>query len=890
LVLDLKLKPRRLARVGVLHKLGTRISAPNALSGLANDGGSMAKRQSVILSIAVVVLLPVIVLAVFLAQFNPNAYKPAMRAAIERATGRVVTLGGPIHLHLSLTPSVELSDVSLGNRSGFADAALLTVDKIQLRFLLLPLLSHHVDITDLTLVHPQVVLERDAAGDADWDLAAPATRPASAPSGSSGVSGGRYDIAIRQVRVQGGVVTIRSRHSGEVAMIEITELLGTAATLSSPLSLSAHALYKGLPVSLSGIVGPVTRFSGVGSGPWPVDLALTTTGAAATVHGGIAMPRAGRGYNLAVSVTIPALEAVALLVPAGILGPTGLPPVHDIVATAKIVDQGSTIPAIDDLSIKTGASDLSAFRTGLLLQSADVEMPSLDKSVSLAASGTMDGQSLALSGKVGAVQAFLPPALLPASMPPQVNAAVMIQASDGPARMSAAGEIAAPESLAGVAITLNASIPDLGKLADLAGTALPDWRHIVMRTTLIDPGGVGLASALGLDSFAVTMDGAAFGGDASLDIWPRPRFQAAMAFRQLNLDQILGALPAAAPPVPAPATVAPAGPSAMVIPAYNFPLALLKSADADVQVSADTLIYRQTMYTGIAAHATVAHGLLTLNPVTGELPGGSVSATGTLDATKEPAAATLSVIAPALALSPVLQMAGLPDTAQGTVQVRVQFAGTGDSLRDIAATLNGQMGVTLVNGIIDGSVIERLVGSALAAVGLPSGLVNAGGPVPVRCFGLRVDAAHGVGTVRTLTLDSRRLLLQGGGSVAFGPETLNLVLHPELRLAGTPESVPVAVTGSFEDPRESVDPSDAVNAAADAASGLAKSLVSSLGGVGWVAGKTPAGPDVCPAALSLGRLGQPGPAAPPPENTALMPDAAPALSGPKSLLNALFGK
>jgi hypothetical protein len=47
--------------------------------------------------------------------------------------------------------------------------------------------------------------------------------------------------------------------------------------------------------------------------------------------------------------------------------------------------------------------------------------------------------------------------------------------------------------------------------------------------------------------------------------------------------------------------------------------------------------------------------------------------------------------------------------------------------------------------------------------------------------------------------------------------------------------------------------------------------------------------DVCPAALALGRLGQPGPAAPPP--------AAPAggigsavLSGPKNLLNTLLGK
>ena len=34
-------------------------------------------------------------------------------------------------------------------------------------------------------------------------------------------------------------------------------------------------------------------------------------------------------------------------------------------------------------------------------------------------------------------------------------------------------------------------------------------------------------------------------------------------------------------------------------------------------------------------------------------------------------------------------------------------------------------------------------------------------------LGLRLDAANGVGTVKTLTLDSSRLLVQGGGSVNF---------------------------------------------------------------------------------------------------------------------------
>ncbi len=856
------------------------------------------KRRTVILLFACFLLLPVIIIMVFLAQLNPNAYAPELKATIERATGRQVTLGGPIQLHLSLSPRLEVSDVSLDNPPGFQDVALLTIDRIQLQFMLMPLLSHQLNVTDLVLVHPKIVLERDSSGHADWALSRQAPQ---APSGASAPSmtpsAGRYKIAVQQVQVQDGEVDIRNRQTGGTAVFNISDLLGTAASLSSPLNLSAHALYKGIPLSLTGKVGPIERLSGVGTGPWPVDLSLTTTGATATIHGEIAAPRSGRGYNLNVSATIPALEAMTPLLPQGIFGIGTLPPIHNIDANANIIDQNATIPAIDNLSIKTGASDLSAFRPGLLLQSADIEMPSLDKSLSINALGTIGGQPLALTGVIGAVQAFLPPDLLPADMPPQGGASVTMHLDDGNANVSVQGGIATAQKLAGVALSVNANIPNLGALDGLVGTALPAWQHIVLQTTLIDPGGMGLTTATGLDSFAVTMDGAAFGGDASLYFSQHPRLQAAIAFQQLNLDQLLSPLPPAAVTAPEPVVpVAPNGAAppadAPVIPGFKFPMELLKSADADLQVSADTLDFRQTVYTGVAAHATVANGLLTLNPVTGELPGGSISATGSLDASKEPAAATLSINAPALALSPVLKAIGLPDTAQGTMQVRVQLAGHGDSPADLANTLSGQIGLAMVNGIVEGSVIHQLIGSVLEAVGLPASLTGSEGPAPIRCFALRIDAANGVGTVKTLTLDSSRLLLEGGGTVDFGPETLNLVLHPQLRLAGTPESVPVEVTGSFVNPQESVAPTDAVNAAAGAASGLAKSLVSSLSSVGGLTGSASGGPapDVCPAALNLGRLGQAGPAAPPPVTSTSVSGQAPAISGPKSLLNALFGK
>jgi AsmA protein len=211
--------------------------------------------------------------------------------------------------------------------------------------------------------------------------------------------------------------------------------------------------------------------------------------------------------------------------------------------------------------------------------------------------------------------------------------------------------------------------------------------------------------------------------------------------------------------------------------------------------------------------------------------------------------------------------------------------------------VNGQLGIAMVNGTVDGEVLSRLFGAALSTLDLPANLVGAQGPVAVRCFGLRIDAANGIGRVSALTLDSSRLLVQGGGSLNFGNETLGIIVRPQLRVAGSEIGVPVKIGGTFADPTTSVAPLAAVQEAAKTAVGLTASLAEDVPGARSLLGKIEStfGPastgDVCPAALSLARLGKPGPAAPPAAAASSAgANGGPPNTGPKSLLNALLGK
>ncbi len=848
--------------------------------------------------LAVIFIVPAAIAGWFIATFDPNAYAPQIEAAVQKATGRTLTLGRPITMALSLTPSIGVDNVTLSNPPGFADANLLSLTHLDAKIALLPLLTHKVDIIKLVLVNPTINLQTNASGQSDWDFSSPPNASADASTGTPApaqpTASNPYKIILETVDIQNAGIAVKDATGKPTAIMALTDLTAKADSASAPLNITAAATYNNIPVTLTGTTGPIERFSGIGAGPWPVNLTLNAENATASIQGNVAHPRSAAGYNFAVNATIPALEAFQPAMPAGV----SLPPIHNFVLAATVKDQNSTMPFIGNLSLKTGASDLSSFRPGLSLTNLDLEMASLNTKPSLNATGSINNIPLSFTGTTGSVAQLLNPAWFPdTAQPTPGNFTVNLQAAAGDAKFTASGAIATPANLAGVAVNLTAAIPDLAALSPLAGTALPSWKNIQTQATLIDPGGTGLAQSAGLDSFTLTMDNAALGGDASITFGPHPDIELALKGQQIDLDALLAALPspAATPASPA-APAPPAAQSAPLIPTAKLPLDLLKNNDANIQLAADSVVFNKATYSAIQGAAVLQNGVLTINPLTGILPGGTVTATATLDAAKDPATAQWSLNAPALALGPFLKSLNLPNTAEGTVQVQLKASGAGDSLHDILASVNGELGLASVNFIVDGKVLDAVFGAALSAVHLPESVLGAQGPVPARCFGLRVDATNGTGTIRALTLDSSRLQIQGGGHLNFADETLGIILRPQIEVGGGNQiGVPVEISGSFNHPQTGLAPVGAIQDAAKSALGLPVNLAQQIIGnnsvLNQIASTLGVGGDVCPAALSLGRLGQPGPAAAP------MPAAddhggalGKALSAPKNLLNSLFGK
>ena len=353
------------------------------------------------------VVLLVAGVGIVLATFNPDRFKPEIIAAAQRATGRELTLQGPIHLGFSLQPTLTAEGVSLANPPGFSRPQMATLKALDLKLALWPLLSKRIEITRLDLVQPDILLEINAKGQPNWQFTpAPGATPTqSGPATTTTPTGEKTStqINVAELRVENGSVTWRDAASGQSAVVDLKTLVVAAPSPAENMHLAMTAAFNGNPFTLSGDVGPLAQLQGAGTAAaWPVRLDIAAAGAKLALAGSIAQPEQLRGYAVKITASVPDLAALQPFAPHSVL-----PPLHDIAFAAQVADTGAALPAISDVTLHVGASDLGSVAAGLKIEKLDVTAPKADQPVHVAVQGSFGGAPATLNGSVG-----IPPLLM----------------------------------------------------------------------------------------------------------------------------------------------------------------------------------------------------------------------------------------------------------------------------------------------------------------------------------------------------------------------------------------------------------------------------------------------------------------------------------------------
>jgi len=761
-----------------------------------------------LLLIILVVLIAVPAGAVTAAHFllNGDSVRARVADAVRRATGRELTIAGPVQLAWSLTPTIEAEDVNLLNPPGMSRPATAHLDRVEAQVALLPLLARRVEVRRVVLIGPDILLERDVQGRANWLLARPeAPAPSAQPSAPSGDK--RFTVAVGEVEIRDALVAWRSASGSVAARAPRVAYAPETGKVDGQLAVN------GVPLALGGTAGP---FAG---GAWPLHLQLAGGGMTATLAGTAAQAQA--------TVLTPDLAALGQLV-----GRT-LPAIRDVRLEATLSTAGLT-----GLQLQAGRSELGG---EVLLSKLSASAPALAEPVTAEVELRVRALPVALKAKAGSLAALLGRGPIPL-------AAI---AAIGDATLSAWGTVADLRG-GGAELAISAGAPDLARLGALAGVAVPPLRDVSLDVNVASaPAGL-LLRGLRLNSAQGDL-----AGDLAAGLQPRPSLRGSLVSRRLELDAWAPRPPPPSPaPEPAPAPTqagpAPAPPAPdRVIPDHPLPFPALRQADADLHASVGEAVWRGATFRALDLRLVLQDGRLRLEPVTAEAAGGPIHAELLADAGAQPPTLALTAKGSGLAAGPVLAWLGAPETTKGTLDLDLKLRGQGATTRALAATLDGHLGLAVIDGQVENRWLEELFAGALRAANLP---IEAGGVSRVRCAALRADASAGQVRLRALTLDTTRLKLDGEGSLNLAAETLDLHLKPRLRLGGG-LSVPVHVGGTFRAPKVALDP----GAIAPGRVGI------TLGG--------PAPADTCGSALLLARDGQagPGPSTPEPPSRPARP-------------------
>jgi AsmA protein len=691
-----------------------------------------------IYGIGAVVALLLAVIAAVAVLVEPDDYRDEIAAAVRKATGRELTLGGPLGLGLFPCCSLSLADASLGNPPGFPEGPFVAVRSASLGFRIWPLLTERrLSVHQITITGLEANLLTDAAGRSNWTF--DGADEAATPAEAGGADAVQLELAGITLR-EGALTWQDARDATDYAV--------------AGLDLETGPLQDATPVPVTASFGFTDRSDGTTG-----DLKLTATasvdldGSRATLAGpaidltlrGPALPfgeavlKVGGG-DLQVDFGDASRMSQARPVIDAVLRGGELPFAEGTVALtgeSLQVDYGEpgratfTAPAIDaqlkggdtlpgDTAVKLTAQQLVVEYAAEPLVTAFIEVTGDIKAAGgndwpaiqgqfgsinvVAASGEESTRLqvpalrtlLTVSGDaVPGGKADVEATVVGLDMVTEPllgrfeRLAVKLAGSGASAEITGAGRFGDRNDLAGTFTLAQVSPKEL--LTKLAPPA-PVTTDPQALTALAGSGQWALrGEVVSLDGLRVTLDDSKVTGSLSRTLGEQPRTRFDLVLDRIDLDRYLE------PEATAAAASKPAGDQPT-----ELPVSMIRDLRLDGRARVGQLAYDGLKLTDVDVTVAADGGRLRLDPLRTQLYGGSLAGSIVVDATGDLARVSVRQQVRDLQLGPFLTDFADVRNITGRVVADLDLAGSGATDADIKRSLDGRVSLGLAEGLYKG--------------------------------------------------------------------------------------------------------------------------------------------------------------------------------------------
>ncbi len=701
-------------------------------------------------------MLPIAVLVAVMALIDPDDLKPRLIDAVRDATGRTLSLDGPLRVTWSLWPTLQVNGARLSNLPGGSRADMAHAERIEATIFLPALLRRRIDVTRLRLVGPNVLFEV-VNGKPNWVLTSPPT-----PGEPARSSAARIQLRVDAAHVQNGMVTWRLPARTHVIGLRSFDL---SHPQDGALSLGGVLVYgDNQPFALHASARATAGLHG----PWRTEIGFAAYDTDAHARGTMAL--AG-DYDLDVDLRSGTLDKLNALLPE-----MALPPVRGLALSGHMTSNPTlgSLPVLGPLRLRFDAADLGRMLPSLQLIRTELSLPAPNAKATLASRIRYREQDVTLTGTIK----------VPRRLEDRNDVPIDLIAKALNASLSLAGTAQVDRlRFAGLDATVSLRAPALAALRSILPNALPALTEVRFDSRVSVPAD---AAAVRLVGTELTTHQGDLAGNATIGLSPGgatiQAIQAKLSSTRLDLDALLQAFGIDLSAAPGAGQV------------FDMPLPWITTGGPklDMVANVEAVGFQHQAWRGAALALRRDPGGQAIS-LRLAMPGGPAEVSVSTS-TSPGIPASLSIHAPGIPLALIAHYADLPGTVAGTAQVEAELHGAGRTIRDLAASLNGAISITAVDGRLADAAFIKLTAGSLQPLGIK---VPVQGDTVLRCFGLIGTATNGVLRLRTIALDSTYLTLSGIGEIDFGQQTVALKLHPLVRVGGSPVAVPVVVNGPF---------------------------------------------------------------------------------------------
>ncbi|MBV1838047.1 AsmA family protein [Acetobacter estunensis] len=359
---------------------------------------------------------------------DANWARTRLVQAVAEKTGRTLRIDS---LHVWLLPTPWISAQGVGLTDGTPTGKdMFSAREIRARVAFGPLFQHRVVLDNVVMSAPQLDLERDVDGHANWHF----TPLEHQSTGSGGTTSGQHwNVSVASLHLRdGGLIwnDAKQNLSGTATLDRVNAkgLDGSLVTLDARVHHGAGA------VKLNGTTGPLPPTKGQ---PWPLNADLTFTASgkpAGRLHvGGVVTDpdQGGTAMDLQLEGALDHLRDLETLFPRA-----GLPDASNLTLQAGLA--GSlTDPTLRMVHLRAQSTDLSRVLPGLRADTLAIDADHPDDLTDMALNGRLRDLPVALRGTLGTPDQTLHAVRKPDAVPLPVTLALV----NGATSIKASGEV-----------------------------------------------------------------------------------------------------------------------------------------------------------------------------------------------------------------------------------------------------------------------------------------------------------------------------------------------------------------------------------------------------------------------------------------------------------------